>query len=182
MLPNPKGPGAKAIQTLAGEFSKGNSDEINIAAKQIGTLIAKGNNIQQTLVQVTNNVVNNIQNIKTSIENYDKIVVNPKISSNDKNSIQETINVIKKSKTEVDVPRVHIKFHTHERNLVLRILSTNNYKYEMPFSKYNGAFKLDDDQFRVKGTEQRRFCSKRFSSQDVQKWQDRRQRISRQGC
>ena len=147
---NPKGPGAKAIQTLAGEFSKGNSDEINIAAKQIGTLIAKGNNIQQTLVQVTNNVVNNIQNIKTSIENYDKIVVNPKISSNDKNSIQETINVIKKSKTEVDVPRVHIKFHTHERNLVLRILSTNNYKYEMPFSKYNGAFKLDDDQFRVK--------------------------------
>ena len=147
---DPKGPVAKAVQTLAGEFSKGNSDEIDIAAKQIGTLIAKGNNIQQTLVQVTNNVVNNIQNIKTSIENYDKIIVNPKISSNDKNIIQQTINVIKKSKTEVDVPRVHIKFHTHERNLVLRILSTNNYKYEMPFSKYNGAFKLDDDQFRVK--------------------------------
>jgi hypothetical protein len=146
----PKGPVAKAVQTLAGEYSKGNSDEIDIAAKQIGTLIAKGNNIQQTLVQVTNNVVNNIQNIKTSIENYDKIVVNPKISSNDKNIIQQTINVIKKSKTEVDVPRIHIKFHTHERNLVLRILSTNNYKYEMPFSKYNGAFKLDDDQFRVK--------------------------------
>jgi hypothetical protein len=146
----PKGPVAKAVQTLAGEYSKGNSDEIDIAAKQIGTLIAKGNNIQQTLVQVTNNVVNNIQNIKTSIENYDKIIVNPKISSNDKNIIQQTINVIKKSKTEVDVPRVHIKFHTHERNLVLRILSTNNYKYEMPFSKYNGAFKLDDDQFRVK--------------------------------
>jgi hypothetical protein len=146
----PKGPVANAVKTLAGEYSKGNSDEIDIAAKQIGTLIAEGNNIQQTLVQVTNNVVNNIQNIKTSIENYDKIVVNPKISLNDKNIIQQTINVIKKSKTEVDVPRVHIKFHTHERNLVLRILSTNNYKYEMPFSKYNGAFKLDDDQFRVK--------------------------------
>ncbi len=146
----PKGPVANAVKTLAGEYSKGNSDEIDIAAKQIGTLIAEGNNIQQTLVQVTNNVVNNIQNIKTSIENYDKIVVNPKISSNDKSIIQQTINVIKKSKTEVDVPRIHIKFHTHERNLVLRILSTNNYKYEMPFSKYNGAFKLDDDQFRVK--------------------------------
>lgn len=147
---NPKGPVAKAIQTLAGEYTKGNSDEINIAAKQIGTLIAKGNNIQQTLVQVTNKVVNNIQNIKTSIENYDKIVVNPKISSKDKDVIQQTINVIKKSKTEVDVPRVHIKFHSQERNLVLRLLSTTNYKYEMPFSKYNGAFKLDDNEFRVK--------------------------------
>lgn len=150
IVANPKGPVAKAIQTLAGEYTRGNSDEINIAAKQIGTLIAKGNNIQQTLVQVTNKVVNNIQNIKTSIENYDKVVVNPKISSKDKDVIQQTINVIKKSKTEVDVPRVHIKFHTHERNLVLRILSTTNYKYEMPFSKYNGAFKLDDNEFRVK--------------------------------
>jgi hypothetical protein len=147
---NPTGPVAKAIQTLAGEYSKGNSDEVNIAAKQIGTLLAKGNNIQQTLVQVTNKVVNNIKNIKTSIENYDKVIVNPKISSSDKNIIRETINEIKKSKTEVDVPRVHIKFHTHERNLVLRILTTTNYKYEMPFSKYNGAFKLDDDEFRVK--------------------------------
>ena len=147
---NPKGPVAKALQTLAGEYSKGNSDEVNIAAKQIGTLLAKGNNIQQTLVQVTNKVVNNINNIKTSIENYDKVIVNPKISSSDKKVIQDTINVIKKSKTEVDVPRVHIKFHTHERNLVLRILSTTNYKYEMPFSKYNGAFKLDDNEFRVK--------------------------------
>jgi hypothetical protein len=147
---NPRGPVAKAIQTLAGEYSKGNSDEVNIAAKQIGTLLAKGNNIQQTLVQVTNKVVNNIKNIKTSIENYDKVIVNPKISSSDKNIIQQTINEIKKSKTEVDVPRVHIKFHTHERNLVLRILTTTNYKYEMPFSKYNGAFKLDDDEFRVK--------------------------------
>lgn len=150
IVANPKGPVAKAIQTLAAEFSEGNSDEINIAAKQIGALIAEGNNIQQTLVQVTTNVVNNIQNIKTSIENYDTVVVNPKISSNDKKIIQQTIDVIKKSKTEVDVPRIHIKFHTHERNLVLRILSTNNYKYEMPFSKYNGAFNLDDDEFRVK--------------------------------
>lgn len=147
---NPKGPVAISIQTLAGEYTKGNSDEINIAAKQIGILIAKGSNIQQTLVQVTNKVVNNIQNIKTSIENYDKVVINPKISSKDKSVIQQTINVIKKSKTEVDVPRVHIKFQTHERNLVLRILSTTNYKYEMPFSKYNGAFKLDDNEFRVK--------------------------------
>jgi hypothetical protein len=149
IVANSNGPVAKAIQTLAAEFSEGNSDEINIAAMQIGALIAEGNNIQQTLVQVTNNVVNNIQNIKTSIENYDTVVVNPKISSNDKKIIQQTIDVIKKSKTEVDVPRIHIKFHTHERNLVLRILSTSNYKYEMPFSKYNGAFKLDDDEFRV---------------------------------
>jgi hypothetical protein len=169
---NPKGPVATAIKTLAGEYSKGSSDEINIAAKQIGTLIAKGNNIQQTLVQVTNKVVNNIQNIKTSIENYDKIVVHPKTSSKDKTVIQETINVIKKSKTEVDVPRVHIKFHDHERNLVLRVLSTNNYKYEMAFSKYNGAFILDDNEFRVKiisgdGSSQSASVAKMFKSGKV---------------
>ena len=35
-------------------------------------------------------------------------------------------------------------------DLVLRILTTNNYRYEMPFSKFNGAFTLDDNQFRVK--------------------------------
>lgn len=44
VIANPKGPVAKAIQTLASEYSKGNSDEVNIAAKQIGTLVAKGNN------------------------------------------------------------------------------------------------------------------------------------------
>lgn len=150
VIANPKGPVAKAIQTLASEYSKGNSDEVNIAAKQIGTLVAKGNNIKQTLIQVTNNVVNNIQNIKNSIENYDKIIVNPKTSSKDKTIISETINVIKKAKKVVDVPQVHIKFHTHERNLVLRVLTTTNYKYDLPFSKYNGAFVLDDNEFRVK--------------------------------
>ncbi len=46
--------------------------------------------------------------------------------------------------------RVHIKFHGHERSLVLSFLTTNNYKYEMPFSKYNGAFTLDDNDFMVK--------------------------------
>jgi hypothetical protein len=147
---NPKGEVAKAIQSLAGEYSKGNSDEINIAAKQIGTLIAKGDNIKQTLVQVTNNVVNNIKNIKNSIENYDKIIVHPKTSSVYKGDIDQTINLFKNSKQRVDVPQVHIKFDDHERNLVLRVLTTNNYRYDMPFSKYNGAFTLDDDEFRVK--------------------------------
>ena len=147
---DPKGEVAKAIQSLAGEYSKGNSDEINIAAKQIGTLIAKGNNIQQTLVQVTNKVVNNIKNIRTSIENYDKVIVNPKTSSVYKGDIDQTINLFKNSKQPVDVPQVHIKFDDHERNLVLRVLTTNNYRYDMPFSKYNGAFTLDGDEFRVK--------------------------------
>ena len=147
---NPKGEVAKAIQSLAGEYSKGNSDEINIAAKQIGTLIAKGDNIKQTLVQVTNNVVNNIKNIKNSIENYDKIIVHPKTSSVYKGDIDQTINLFKNSKQRVDVPQVHIKFGDHERNLVLRVLTTNNYRYDMPFSKYNGAFTLNDDEFRVK--------------------------------
>ncbi|MDQ5869264.1 MAG: hypothetical protein M3530_06000 [Thermoproteota archaeon] len=172
IVSDPKGPVAKAIQTLAGEYSKGNSDEVAIAAKQIGTLIAKGNNIQQTLVQVTNNVVNNIPTIKTSIENYDKIVVHPKTSSKDKTVIEQTINVIKNSKKEVDVPQVHIKFHNHERNLVLRVLSTNNYKYDMPFSKYNGAFILDDNEFRVKivsgdGISQSASVAKMFKSGKV---------------
>ena len=147
---NPKGEVAKAIQSLAGEYSKGNSDEINIAAKQIGTLIAKGDNIKQTLVQVTNNVVNNIKNIKNSIENYDKIIVHAKTSSVYKGDIDQTINLFKNSKQRVDVPQVHIKFGDHERNLVLRVLTTNNYRYDMPFSKYNGAFTLNDDEFRVK--------------------------------
>ena len=147
---NPKGEVAKAVQSLAGEYSKGNSDEINIAAKQIGTLIAKGNNIKQTFVQVTNKVVNNIKNIKNSIENYDKIIVHPKTSSVYKGDIDQTINLFKNSKQRVDVPQVHIKFDDHERNLVLRVLTTNNYRYDMPFSKYNGAFTLDDNEFRVK--------------------------------
>ena len=147
---DPKGEVAKSIQTLAGEYSKGNSDEINIAAKQIGSLIAKGDNIKQILVQITNKVVNNIKNIRTSIENYDKVIVHPKTSSVYKGDIDQTINLFTKSKQLVDVPQVHIKFDDNERNLVLRVLTTNNYRYDMPFSKYNGAFTLDDNEFRVK--------------------------------
>ena len=51
---NPKGQVANSIKQLANEFVQGNPDEVNIAADQIGSLIAKGNNIQQTLIQVTN--------------------------------------------------------------------------------------------------------------------------------
>jgi hypothetical protein len=32
----------------------------------------------------------------------------------------------------------------------LRILNTLDAKYDMPFSKYNGAFILNDDEFKVK--------------------------------
>ena len=147
---NPNSPVAVAIKTLAQEYSNGNTDEIDIATQQIGTQIAQGKNIEQTLVQVTNNIVNNIKNVKTSIENYDKIIVHPEMLDVDKKIITETITVIKKSKTTVDVPRIHIKFDDDEKNLVLRVLNTNDAKYEMPFSKTKGGFGLDAEEFRVK--------------------------------
>jgi hypothetical protein len=150
VIANPKGQVANSIKQLANEFVRGNPDEVNIAANQIGSLIAKGNNIQQTLIQVTNKVVNNIKNIKATENNFNKVIIRPALTTQQKTEITQTVDVIKKSKQEVDVPRIHIKFDSHERNLVLRILSTNNYRYEMPFSKYNGAFTLDDNQFRVK--------------------------------
>ena len=147
---NPNSPVAVAIKTLAQEYSNGNTDEIDIATQQIGTQIAQGKNIEQTLVQVTNNVVNNIKSVKASIDNFDKIIVHPETLDVDKKIITETITVIKKSKTTVDVPRVHIKFDDDEKNLVLRVLNTNDAKYEMPFSKTKGGFGLDSDEFRVK--------------------------------
>jgi hypothetical protein len=150
VIANPKGQVANSIKQLANEFVRGNPDEVNIAANQIGNLIAKGNNIQQTLVQVTNKVVNNIKNIKATENNFNKVIIRPSLTTQQKTEITQTVDVIKKSKQEVDVPRIHIKFDSHERSLVLRILSTNNYRYEMPFSKFNGAFTLDDNQFRVK--------------------------------
>ena len=150
VIANPKGQVANSIKQLANEFVRGNPDEVNIAANQIGNLIAKGNNIQQTLVQVTNKVVNNIKNIKATENNFNEVVIRPSITTQEKTEITQTVDVIKKGKQEVDVPRIHIKFDSHERNLVLRILSTNNFRYEMPFSKFNGAFTLDDNEFRVK--------------------------------
>jgi hypothetical protein len=150
IIANPRGQIANSIKQLANEFTQGNGDEVNIAADQIGSLIAKGNNIQQTLVQVTNNVVNNIKNIKSTVNNFDKVIIQPSFNSQKKKEITQTVDVIKNAKQEVNVPRIHIKFHSHERSLVLRMLTTNNYRYEMPFSKFNGAFTLDDNQFRVK--------------------------------
>ena len=150
VIANPKGQVANSIKQLANEFVRGNPDEVNIAANQIGNLIAKGNNIQQTLVQVTNKVVNNIKNIKATENNFNEVIIRPSITTQEKTEITQTVDVIKKGKQEVDVPRIHIKFDSHERNLVLRILSTNNFRYEMPFSKFNGAFTLDDNEFRVK--------------------------------
>ena len=150
IVKNPKGSVANAIKELATQISRGNVDELNIATKQIGSLIAKGNNIQQTLVQVTNNIVNNIETIKSTENNFDRVIIHQSTPSDQKTLITGTLDVIKNAKQEVDVPRVHIKFHGHERSLVLSFLTTNNYKYEMPFSKYNGAFTLDDNDFMVK--------------------------------
>jgi hypothetical protein len=150
VIANPKGQIANSVKQLANEFVRGNPDEANIAANQIGYLIAKGNNIKQTLVKVTNNVVNNIKNIKATENNYDKVIIRSSITTQKKTEIKQTVDVIKKAKQEVDVPRIHIKFDSHERNLVLRILSANNFRYQMPFSKFNVAFTLDENEFRVK--------------------------------
>jgi hypothetical protein len=147
---NPNSPAAIAIKKLAQEYSNGDIDEIDIATRQIGTQIAQGNDIEQTLIQITNNIENNIKNVKISIDNFDKIIVHPNTLDVDKKIITETITTIKKSKSVVDVPRVHIKFDDDEKNLVLRVLNTNDAKYEMPFSKNKGGFNLDADDFRVK--------------------------------
>ena len=147
---NPNSPAAIAIKKLAQEYSNGEIDEIDIATQQIGTQIAQGNDIEQTLIQITNNIENNIKNVKISIDNFDKIIVHPNTLDVDKKIITETITTIKKSKSTVDVPRIHIKFDDDEENLVLRVLNTNDAKYEMPFSKNKGGFKLDADDFRVK--------------------------------
>lgn len=151
VMNNPNGPAAVAMKKLAEEYSNGNIDEIDIATQQIGIQIAQGKNIEQTLIQISNNVINNINNVKVTIDNYDKIIVHPETLDEDKRTITETITIIKKSKSiVVDVPRVHIKFENDEKNLVLRVLSTDDAKYEMPFSKKKGGFTLDDDEFRVK--------------------------------
>jgi len=147
---NPNSPAAIAIKKLAQVYSNGDIDEIDIATQQIGTQIAQGNDIEQTLIQITNNIENNIKNVKISIDNFDTIIVHPNTLDVDKKIITETITTIKKSKSVVDVPRVHIKFDDDEKNLVLRVLNTNDAKYEMPFSKNKGGFNLDADDFRVK--------------------------------
>jgi hypothetical protein len=147
---NPNSTVAVAIKKLAQEYSNGNIDEIDIATQQVGTQIAQGKDIEQTLVQITNNVINNIKNIKLSLDNYDKIIIHPKTLDVDKNIITETITTIKKSKSTVDVPRIHIKFEDDEKNLALRVLNTNDAKYEMPFSKTKGGFRFDAEEFRVK--------------------------------
>ena len=147
---NPNSPAAIAIKKLAQVYSNGDIDEIDIATQQIGTQIAQGNDIEQTLIQITNNIENNIKNVKISIDNFDKIIVHPNTLDVDKKIITETITTIKKSKSVVDVPRVHIKFDDDEKNLVLRVLNTNDAKYEMPFSKNKSGFNLDADDFRVK--------------------------------
>ena len=147
---NPNSPTAIAIKKLAQLYSDGDIDEIDIATQQIGTQIAQGNDIEQTLIQITNNIENNIRNVKINIDNFDKIIVHPNTLDVDKKIITETVTTIKKSKSVVDVPRIHIKFEGDEKSLVMRVLNTNDAKYEMPFSKNKGGFKLDADEFRVK--------------------------------
>jgi hypothetical protein len=147
---NPKGPVAQAIQQLSQQYAGGNTDEVLQATTQIGTQIAQGQNIQQTLVQISNQVINNINNINTNINNYNNVRIHS-TSPTETKVIQETVNTLKVEKPLVKVPRVHIEFgNNKERNLVLRVLNTQDAKYDMPFSRFNGAFSLNDDDFKVK--------------------------------
>src|SRR5919107_1601658 len=147
---NPQGPVAQAIQQLAQLYAGGNTGEVSQAATQIGTQIAQGQNIQQTLVQISNQVINNINNINTNINNYNNVRIHS-TSPTETKVIQETVNTLKVEKPLVKVPRIHIEFDNNkERNLILRTLNTQDAKYDMPFSRFNGAFTLNDDEFRVK--------------------------------
>ncbi|HEX7207367.1 MAG TPA: hypothetical protein VF233_04240 [Nitrososphaeraceae archaeon] len=147
---DPKGPVAQAIQQLSQLYAGGNTGEVRQATTQIGTQIAQGQNIQQTLVQVSNQVINNINNINTNINNYNNVRIHS-TSPTETKVIQETVNTLKVEKPLVKVPRIHIEFDNNkERNLILRTLNTQDAKYDMPFSRFNGAFILNDDEFRVK--------------------------------
>ena len=147
---NPQGPVAQAIQQLAQLYAGGNTGEVLQGTTQIGTQIAQGQNIQQTLVQVSNQVVNYINNINTNINNYNNVRIHS-TSPTETKVIQETVNTLKAEKPIVKVPRIHIEFgNNKERNLILRVLNTQDAKYDMPFSRFNGAFSLNDDEFRVK--------------------------------
>jgi hypothetical protein len=147
---NPKGPVAQAILQIAKQYAEGNTDEVRQATAQIGTQIAKGQNIQQTLVQVSNQIINNINNINTKINNYNNVKIHSTSPTQIK-VIQDTVNTLKAEKPLVKVPRIHIEFgNNKERNLVLRVLNTQDAKYNMPFSKFNGAFILNDNEFKVK--------------------------------
>ena len=147
---DPKGPVAQAIQQLAQLYAGGNTGEVRQATTQIGTQIAQGQNIQQTLVQISNQVINKINNINTNINNYNNVRIHS-TSPTETKVIQETVNTLKVEKPLVKVPRIHIEFDNNkERNLILRTLNTQDAKYDMPFSRFNGAFILNDDEFRVK--------------------------------
>ena len=147
---DPKGPIAQAIQQLSQLYAGGNTDEVSQATAQIGTQIAQGQNIQQTLVQISNQVINYINNINTNINNYNNVRIRS-TSPTETIVIQETVNALKVEKPLVKVPRIHIEFgNNKERNLVLRVLNTQDAKYDMPFSRFNGAFTLNDDDFKVK--------------------------------
>src|ERR687889_533332 len=147
---DPKGPVAQAIQQLSQLYAGGNTGEVRQATTQIGTQIAQGQNIQQTLVQISNQVINNINNINTNINNYNNVRIHS-TSPTETKVIQETVNTLKVEKPLVKVPRIHIEFDNNkERNLILRTLNTQDAKYDIPFSRFNGAFTLNDDEFRVK--------------------------------
>ncbi|MGZ5510804.1 MAG: hypothetical protein ACXWFC_10065, partial [Nitrososphaeraceae archaeon] len=68
---DPSGDLAKSLGNLAGFYGSGNKDQVNQAIKQIGTQVAVGNNINQVLVQVSNQVTNNYfkNKIKIDIDN-----------------------------------------------------------------------------------------------------------------
>jgi hypothetical protein len=65
---------AKSLANLAGLYGSGNYDQYNKAIKQIGTQIAIGNNIDQTIIQIGEINYNNYfkNKIKYDINYYDK--------------------------------------------------------------------------------------------------------------
>jgi hypothetical protein len=71
---NPNSDLAKSLSNLAGLYGSGNYDQYNKALKQIGTQIAIGNNIDQTIIQIGEiNYYNYFNNeIKYDINYYDK--------------------------------------------------------------------------------------------------------------
>jgi hypothetical protein len=87
---------AKSLSNLAGLYGSGNYDQYNKALKQIGTQIAIGNNIDQTIIQIGEINYNNYFNneIKYDINYYDKYYKNYHYDDDDDDD--NDIKIIKK--------------------------------------------------------------------------------------
>jgi hypothetical protein len=98
---NPNSDLAKSLSNLAGLYGSGNYDQYNKALKQIGTQIAIGNNIDQTIIQIGEiNYYNYFNNeIKYDINYYDKYYKHYHYDDDDDDDIKIIKKIYKRDNT-----------------------------------------------------------------------------------